>query len=143
MFKIGPRAPRLMPAVAAKNCAVLLLPVLLFLTSTEILGRPTTKVVSGRRAIVVDERLSALRTKPDMTAPLVQRLRRGRVVGITQAVRGKEGQRFYRVAVTRRTRGWILVDAVVRAGSETDAARLVQLVEGERDAFARVKLASL
>ncbi|MCI0664767.1 MAG: SH3 domain-containing protein [Acidobacteria bacterium] len=99
--------------------------------------------VPGRRGLVIDERLSALRTKPDLKASLEQRLRRGRRVGIIGAVRGKDGIIFLKVAVTRNTRGWILADALARPGSTADANRLLNLMEETTDDFIKMKLARL
>src|SRR5437764_14647575 len=76
-----------------------------------------TRSLPGQRAMVFDERFSALRTQPDVKAALRQRLRRGHIVGILSLVRDKqEHPRFYRVAVTLNTRGWILAEALVRLG---------------------------
>lgn len=97
----------------------------------------------GQRAIVVDERLSALRIQPDVKAPLEQRLRRGRVVGILGAKKSKEGESFLRVSVTRNTRGWVLAEAVVKAGNVADAERLLNLVEDSDDDFVKARLARL
>lgn len=97
----------------------------------------------GQRAVIVDERLSALRTRPDVKAPLEQRLRRGRVVGILGAKKSKEGESFLRVSVTRNTRGWVLAEAVVKAGSAADAERLLKLVEDSDDDFVKARLARL
>ena len=44
-------------------------------------------VIPGRRAVIFDERFSALRARPDVKAPLEQRLRRGRTVGILYSAR--------------------------------------------------------
>ncbi|MEP7273000.1 MAG: hypothetical protein ABI882_15985 [Acidobacteriota bacterium] len=108
-----------------------------------VLAGGSSKVVAGRRAIVCDERLSVLRTRPEIAAPFVQRLRRGRVIGITGVSPGRDGDRFYRVVVSSRTEGWILADAVARAGVESDLQKLIRMVESEVDGYARVKLASL
>ena len=97
----------------------------------------------GHRAVVVDERLSALRTRPDVKAPLEQRLRRGRVVGILGTRKSKDGESFLRVSVTRNTRGWVLAEAVVKAGNVADAERLLKLVEESDDDFVKARLARL
>src|SRR5262245_60160802 len=89
--------------------------------------------VPGRRAVVIDERLSALRVQPYLKASLEQRLRRGRRVGILGAVQKKDGTIFLRVAISRHTRGWILADAVARPGSAVDANRLIKLMEETSD----------
>jgi len=100
--------------------------------------------VPGQRAVVIDERLSALRTRPDIKAPLTQRLRRGRVVGLLGLSRGKQGgPRFQYIAVTRNTRGWILAEALVRPGHEGDAERLMKLINEANDDFMRARLARL
>src|SRR5262245_145043 len=99
--------------------------------------------VPGQRAVVFDERLSALRDQPDVKAPLKQRLRRGRRVGILGAATAKAGAKFFRVAVSRNTRGWVLADAVIRPGVATDAERLMRLVGETRDEFTKARLAKL
>lgn len=98
---------------------------------------------NGGRAIVFDERLSALRERPDSGAKLRQRLRRGRTVWVIGSARSGDGQRYLRVAVTRRTSGWILREAVIRPGSAQDAARLLKLVEASSDDFVRIRLARI
>lgn len=118
---------------------------LVFLGSHALVQAQTKRktFVPGQRAIVVDERLSALRTQPEVKAPLEQRLRRGRAVGILGSGKGKDGQQFLRVAVTRNTRGWILAEAVVKSGNIADAERLLKLIEDTADEFVKVRLAKL
>ena len=99
--------------------------------------------VPGQRAVVVEERLSALRVQADVKAPLEQRLRRGRAVGVLGAKRGKDGQQFLRVAVSRNTRGWLLAAAVVKSGNAADAERLLKLIEETNDDFTKARLARL
>ncbi len=99
--------------------------------------------VPGRRAIVFDERWSALRAQPDVKAPLQQRLRRGRLVGILGATTARDGAKFFRVAVSRNTRGWVLTDAVVRPGDSAEAGKLMALIEETSDEFTRARLAKL
>jgi hypothetical protein len=117
--------------------------VCLLILASDASGKPIAKIVAGRRAVIIDERLSVLRERPDIASELVQRLRRGRLVGIMHEVRGKDGHRFFRVVVTRRTSGWILADALARSGSEADAQRLLELIGGEREGFAKVRLATI
>ncbi|MBI3653376.1 MAG: hypothetical protein HY231_20290 [Acidobacteria bacterium] len=84
-------------------------------------------------AFVVDDRLSALRTEADLKATVVQRLRPPRRVVIFAASRAKSASpKFYRVAVTRRTRGWIHQAALVIPGRLGDDARLMKLIEETR-----------
>jgi len=97
----------------------------------------------GRRGVVIDERLSAVRSAPDMKSRLVQRLGRGRVVGILGMPVARGGVKFYRVAISRNRRGWILSEAVVRSGSAADGERLLQLIEEKPDEYSRVVLARL
>jgi len=97
----------------------------------------------GQRAVVIDERLSALRQMPDVKAPLLQRLRRGRVIGLSRTGGAKDGPVYHLVAVTRRTRGWILAEAVVRSGRAEDAARLLRMIEETSDEFTRARLARI
>jgi len=99
--------------------------------------------VPGQRAVVFDERLSALRARPSIKAPLEQRLRRGRRVGILGAGAAKDGAKFFRVAVSRNTRGWVLADAVIRPGNAADAGRLMKLIEETEDEFTKARLAKL
>jgi len=102
------------------------------------------QVIPGQRAIVYDERLSALRTQPDVKAPLISRLRRDREVGIigTPRIVGG-GPMFYPVAISRNVRGWIIAEALSRPQQGRDAARLMSLIEETKDEFGRVRLARL
>ena len=98
--------------------------------------------IAGQRAVVVDERLAALRESPDVSGRLVHRLNRGRAIGILGARRVPNGLLFYRVAVTLRTRGWLQSDSVVapaRAGEDERLWRLVQGSEGF-DQLARARI---
>ena len=99
--------------------------------------------VPGQPGVVFDERLSALRAQPNVKAPLEQRMRRGRRVGILGAAISKDGAKFFRVAVSRNTRGWILADAVIRQGKTADAERLMRLVIETKDEFTKARLAKL
>ncbi len=98
----------------------------------------------GQRAVVVDERLAALRSEPSLSAPLVQRLGRGRAVSLSGAPRVSDGVSFYRVAVTRRTRGWLQAESIItpmRAGDDERLLRLIQASDDfERIARARIFL---
>src|ERR1044071_7803206 len=67
-------------------------------------GQPRTTRAPFINAVVIYERLSALRQEADIHAPVLKRLRVGRAVYITSAKSPQSD--FYRVAVTRRTRGW-------------------------------------
>lgn len=100
-------------------------------------------VLPGQRAVVIDERYSALRERPELQGPLTQRLRRGRAVGILGASRNRRGERFYRVAVSRNTRGWVFEAAIARPGNSRDAERLLSLIEETTDDYIKARLATL
>jgi hypothetical protein len=87
----------------------------------------------GQRAVVVDERLAALRDAPDLTANLLQRMSRGRMVAIRGLKRSTDGVAFYRVAVTRRTGGWIQSEAVVSLVRKDDDERLLRLIQNSEE----------
>lgn len=83
----------------------------------------------GRLAVVVDERLGALRATPQLTGKLVRRLSRGRMVAIRSAKTGGDGVTFLLVNVTRRTHGWIQREAVASMSRAGDDRRLLALIE--------------
>ncbi len=102
------------------------------------------KHIPGQRAIVYDERLSALRTQPDVKAQLISRLHRDREVGIIGPARSvKGGPVFYPIAVSRNIRGWIIVEALARPQRTQDANRMMNLIEDTKDDFTRTRLARL
>jgi hypothetical protein len=84
-------------------------------------------------AVVIDERLSALREEPKLTAPLVRRLGRGRKVSIVGTQRTLDGVVFYRVAVTRRTRGWIQSESLAIPSRKGEDQRLFSLIKASED----------
>jgi hypothetical protein len=86
-------------------------------------------LAQGRRAVVVDERLAAVRDAPDLSARLVRRLGRGRTVTIMGTRHSPAGVTFYRVAATRRTRGWLQAESVVSPLRAGDDARLWRLIQ--------------
>jgi hypothetical protein len=94
---------------------------------------PANAPAQGRRAVVIDERLAALYDEPSFSARLVRRLGRGRTVAIMSMKRTPDGVTFYRVAATRRTRGWLQSEAVVSPARKGDDARLLNLVRASQD----------
>jgi hypothetical protein len=100
-------------------------------------------VLPGPRGVIFDERISALRVRPDVKAPIKQRMRRGRRVGILGSRTARDGAKFFRVAVSRNTYGWVLADAVIRPGVAADAQRLMRLIEETRDDFTKLRLARI
>src|SRR5687767_9982959 len=93
----------------------------------------------GSLAIVIDETLSVLRTKPSLFADPLQRMRRGRrvrILGTTEA----DGVKFYKVSVPPARVGWVQTDAVFgrfRAADEERLARLIYAADG----FDQIELA--
>jgi hypothetical protein len=96
----------------------------------------------GRVAVVVDERLSALRVMPELYGRLLRRLGRGSLVAIRGEKRNRDGVIFLRVNVTSRTNGWIQRDAVVSPSRAGDDARLLRLIEGSEN-FDRITRARI
>lgn len=104
---------------------------LLFLLFLPIAGlaqkrKPPT---GGRLAIVVEERLAALRATPQLTGKLVRRLGRGRMVAVRSAKTGADGITFVLVNVTRRTHGWIQREALASPTRTGDDRRLFELIQ--------------
>ena len=83
----------------------------------------------GRLAIVVDERLAALRATPQLNGRLVRRLGRGRMVAIRSAKTSADGITFFLVNVTSRTHGWIQREAIAAPTRTGDDQRLLRLIE--------------
>lgn len=94
------------------------------------------------QAYVVDVRLAALRTAPELDALVRKRLRAGRAVAIVERRRDRDGLVWVRVAVTRRTRGWLLEEAVARPGEHEGERRLSELI-ATSTSFTRIQLARL
>jgi hypothetical protein len=96
----------------------------------------------GRLAIVADERLSALRANPELSAKLLRRLGRGSLVAIKGDKRSRDGIVFYKVNVTIRTGGWIQRDAVFAPSRAGDDERLLRLIKVS-DSFDQVVRAKI
>ncbi len=116
--------------------------VVLVCVAGQVLGQKRRVPTGGRLAIVVDERLSALRAAPNLSARLVERLSRGRFVAIIATTRDHDGISFHRVRATRRRLGWIQSDAVISGAQLSDDERLVRLIRGseEFDRLARARV---
>jgi len=96
------------------------------------------------KAFVVDDRLSALRREADIKSQVIQRLRLRRPVFITETKAGGSDQpRFYRVAVTRRTRGWIHESALAIPGRPHEDERVMKLITDAQDGLDRISLCLL
>jgi hypothetical protein len=100
--------------------------------------------VGGRLAVVVDERLAALRAMPQLSGRLVRRLGRGRMVAIRSVKTSSDGIVFFLVNVTSRTHGWIQREAVASPSRAGDDQRLLRLIRAsigfDRIARARIFL---
>jgi hypothetical protein len=116
-----------------------LLIALLLLQSAPTTAQARKKRVppGGRVAVVVDERLAALRSAPDLRAKLVERLSRGHLVSSRSGKSTGDGLTFYRVAISRRIYGWLQSDAVVVPWRGGDDRRLLTLIENS-DEFDRI-----
>ena len=102
---------------------------------------PTKIRGAGNAAIVIDESLSVLRSKPSLFAQPVQRMRRGRRVQILGASEA-DGVRFYKVAAPPVRSGWIQSDAIFGKFRPADEERLARLVQAS-DGFDQIELARL
>src|SRR5829696_6250882 len=88
--------------------------VLVCLFSAEAQKRkPTVPSLSlrenGKTAVVIDESLSLLRTKPSLFADSIRRMRRGRRVQILGSAEA-DGVLFYKVSVPPGNFGWMQSD---------------------------------
>lgn len=104
-----------------------------FINSTFAQKKKRRVSLGGRTAVVVDERLAVLRDAPGLSANLLQRLSRGRTVGVTGAETSRDGATFYRVVVTRRTGGWLQSDAVAVPALPGEDERLLRLIRASED----------
>ena len=96
----------------------------------------------GRIAVVVDERLSALRPTPEVSGVLIRRIGRGRFVAIRSSKKTPDGIVFYRVSVSSRTQGWMQREAVVSGSQRDDDKRLLSLILSSSD-FDRIARARI
>lgn len=103
------------------------------LLPTRSLAQQRRTPAGVRRAIVVDERLSVLRSTPDLSGKLLRRMGRGRVVAIRRESRSRDGILFYQVDVSRRTRGWIQREAVISRRQPGGGERLLRLIKSSTD----------
>jgi hypothetical protein len=118
---------------------------LLFILFLQVAGFAQKKPpAGGRLAVVVDERLAALRATPQLSGKLVRRLSRGRLVAVRSFKTSDDGITFLLVNVSSRTHGWIQRDAVVspsRAGDDRSLFTILQRSEGfDRIVRARIFL---
>jgi hypothetical protein len=130
------RRQALSPRSIKKLIGISALALLALVSSPDAFGKKRIPP-GGRVAVVVDERLSALRAAPDLTAKLLERLSRGHLVSIRGEKTTADGLKFYRVALSSRTFGWLQSDAVVVPWRAGDDRRLLTLIENS-DEFDRI-----
>ena len=97
--------------------------------------------VAGNSAVVIDERLSVLRTRPSFYADTVQRMRRGRKVQILEAKQA-EGVIFYRISAPPQSTGWVQSDALFGKFRRGDDARLASLIQAS-NGFDQIETAAI
>lgn len=122
--------------------SLLLLLLLLALQPAPALAQKRRVPPGGRLAVVIDERLAALRIAPDPSAKLLHRLSRGRLVAVLGGLRNRDGLIFLQVAVTRRTRGWLQTESVIAPWRAEDDDRSLRLIRSSED-FDRIARARL
>lgn len=115
---------------------------LLFLFCPNTIAQQRKPPSGGRLAVVVDERLAALRATPQLNGKLVRRLSRGRLLAVRSLKTSPDGITFLLVNVTRRTHGWIQRDAVVSLSRPGDDRRLLTLIQ-RSDGFDRIARARI
>ena len=116
---------------------------LLFILFLQVTSFAQKKPPSGGRlAVVVDERLAALRATPQLNGKLVRRLSRGRLVAVRSFKTSGDGVTFVLVNVSSRTHGWIQRDAVVSPSRSGDDRRLFTLIQ-RSDGFDRIARARI
>jgi len=114
---------------------------LLFIPFTT-LAQKQKPPAGGRLAIVVDERLAAVRATPQLTGRLVRRLSRGRLVAVRSIRTSPDGITFALVNVTSRTHGWIQREAIVSSSRDGDDRRLLDLIQ-RSEGFDRISRARI
>lgn len=130
----------LLPKFLRKPGGIIFFVVCLIIPATVLAKRrPPT---GGRIAVVVDERLSALRASPELTGRLVRRMSRGTLVALKGEKKSRDGVSFYKVGITTRTSGWVQRESVVVPSRVGDDARLLRLINGseEFDRIARARI---
>jgi hypothetical protein len=116
---------------------------LLFLLFLQLTGFAQKKPPSGGRlAVVVDERLAALRAMPQLNGKLVRRLSRGRLIAVRSVKTNTDGITFFLVNVSTRTHGWIQRDAVISPSRSGDDRKLLTLIQQSTgfDRIARARI---
>lgn len=92
------------------------------------------------KAFVIDDRISVLRRAPSSQSEAIRRLRLGHVVFVVRGDKRAADSHFCRIAVSRRTRGWIHRSAIAVQSRAGEDRRLMRLIEGTHDGLVRITL---
>jgi hypothetical protein len=106
-------------------------------TVSKVVAKPSTPM--GSYGIVIDERLSVLRTEPSFFSNEIQRMRVGRRVLIS-GIKQNEGVTFYKIRALPNFSGWVQSDSIVsktKMGDDERLAKIVQAIDG----FDQIELA--
>jgi len=102
---------------------------------------PQKYVEKSNTAVVVDERLSVLRSQPSLFATPVQRMRSGRIVSVIGS-KEADGVTFYRVKALPNNFGWVQSDALFGQFCRGDDERLAKLVQSS-EGFEQIERAQI
>ena len=113
------------PRVLRSLVIILLLTNTVFGAGTS--SKPSKKVEpKSYLAYVFDDRFSVVRTRPDVEAPFLRRLRVGHRVFLVAGNPSSRETRYRRVVVSRNLSGWMLGAAVAAPAVAGDDARLLR-----------------
>ena len=99
------------------------------------------KRVSFVKAVVIDDRFSALRREPSLQSEVIHRLRLGHTVYIINPGNGDTSHSaFCRIAASRRTRGWILPNGDRSPGACRRRPANHEAIEATSDGLDRIAL---
>jgi hypothetical protein len=115
---------------------------LILFSQVTVFAQSRRPPAGGRLAIVVDERLAALRATPQLNGKLVRRLGRGRLVAIRSTKSSADRMTFLLVNVSSRTQGWIQREAVISPSRAGDDRKLLTLIENSQG-FDRISRARI
>lgn len=112
--------------------------------ATNQANKPAAGSIRFARAFVIDDQLSALRREADIQSEVIHRLRLGRPVYVLQTRNGDIMQNgFYRIAISRRTRGWIHRSSLAIMGRAGEDQRVMNLIDSRSEEIDRLTLCRL